>query len=283
MSFNKSIYDLTVRSSISRHILIAVILISSLLVTGCEKEHTADLPEKKELLIFCGITMIKPMLEIAKIIEKEENVNITITKGGSGNLLKSIIYTKTGDLYLPGSDQYYKTISSDYPCTILETVHVGHNRASIMVQKGNPLGITNDLANLAKKEYAVVIGNAKSGSIGKETQKILEKRGIYDLVLQNAMLLTTDSKDLARVIVNKEADLVINWHAVSTWEENRDYMDVLDIDPQFSEVNNLVLGLLKFSRNMDTARKFMAFAASEEGHKIFKKYGLFFQEMNSNP
>jgi molybdate transport system substrate-binding protein len=216
------------------------------------------------------------MLDIAKIIEAREDIKIIITKGGSGNLLKSILYTKSGDLYLPGSDTYYRMIQQDHPGTILETVSVGANKAAIMVQRGNPREISNDLLNFTSKKYAVVVGNANSGSIGEETRTIFEKRGIYDRVIQNAMQLTTDSKDLVKVLVNREADLVINWYAASTWDENRESMEVLAIDPEFAKPQKLMLGLLKYSKNKEIAREFMAYASSDKGKSIFKHHGLYF-------
>ena len=228
------------------------------------------------MLIFCGITMIKPMMEIATIIESRENVKIIITKGGSGQLLKTIVFNQKGDLYLPGSQRYYQTIKTDHPGLIVDQVQVGQNRTSIMVQKGNPKQISSDLENFTRPEYAVVIGNASSGSIGRETQKIFTQKGIYDAVLANTMHLTTDSKDLARALRDKKADIVINWYAVSTWEENKEFMDTIDIDERYAKPKSLILGLLKFSEHPDIARKFMALAASKEGQAIFKQYGLYF-------
>ena len=91
------------------------------------------------------------------------------------------------------------------------------------------------------------------------------------------MSLTTDSKDLMKALISKDADLVINWLAVSTWDDNRDYMDVIEIDPEFVTKKKLILGLLKYSKHQDIARKFMEFAASDKGRAIFKKNGLCFE------
>ncbi len=131
---------------------------------------------KKEILIYCGITMILPMQEIARIIEKEQDCVIKITKGGSGNLLSGIKANQMGDLYLPGSDSYMETAITDG--LVVETVLVGYNQAALIVPKGNPKKITPDPANLANEQYAAVIANPKSGSIGRQTKKILEKRGV---------------------------------------------------------------------------------------------------------
>ncbi len=149
-----------------------------LFFAGCENRE--DTTPKKELLIYCGITMIKPVSEIAGIIEKEEDCTVIITKGGSGNLLKSIKINNVGDLFLPGAESYIRTCLKEG--LVSETVHVGYNKASLMVQKGNPKTIGSDLDNLLNPEYYVIIGNPESGSIGKETEKILKKKGIFEEV-----------------------------------------------------------------------------------------------------
>ena len=227
---------------------------------------------KKELLVYCGITMIKPMSDIARVIEAEEGCTIILTKGGSGNLLRAIKVNKVGDLYLPGSDSYIKTAREEGLVT--DTVFVGHNKAAVMVQKGNPKALTGNLENLANADYCVVIGNPDSGSIGRETRKILERRGIFDAVAHNARMLTTDSKDLVRVLRDREADLVVNWFATSTWPENRDHVDTLSIDGRYAASKRLVLGLLRTSKHPGIAKKFMGYAASEKGRALFQCYGL---------
>lgn len=236
--------------------------------------QTDSVPDpQKELLIYCGITMIKPMSEIASIIEQQEDVKISIIKGGSGNLLRSIKFNKIGDLYLPGSDSYIKKSRADG--LISESVHVGYNKAAMMVRKGNPKQISPYVNALKNKNLYVVIGNPDSGSIGNETKKILTSSGIFDDVIKHVGEMTTDSKRLVEVLKNGEADLVINWFAVSTWVENRDYIDVLPIENQFAKKKRLVLGLLSTSKYPDIARKFMAYAASDKGRAIFNYYGLY--------
>ena len=256
-----------------RYAVAAMFVVAGLCACGCSRKEAAQNEQKKELLVYCGITMFKPMSDIAKVIEQQEGCKIIITKGGSGNLLESIRINKVGDLYLPGADSYIKTCLAEGVVT--ETVHVGYNKAAMMVQKGNPKGIIADLDNLASKEYYVVIGNPQSGSIGRETTKILKQKGILAEVQRNARALTTDSKDLILVLKRKEADLVVNWYATSTWPENSPYVDVLPISEKYACKKRLVLGLLSTSKHPGIARKFMEYAASEEGRELFKKYGLY--------
>jgi molybdate transport system substrate-binding protein len=250
---------------------LALALAAVLASTGCARAPAE--PKRKELLIYCGITMIRPMSEIARVIEAQHDCRIIITKGGSGELLDSIRTNGVGDLYLPGSDSYIKTCLEEGLVT--ETVHVGFNKAAMMVQKGNPKAVPADLSVLADPQYYVVIGNPDSGSIGRETARLLEKRGILDPVMDNARRLTTDSKDLVQVLKTGEADVVVNWYATSTWPENEPYVDVLPIDEQYASKKKLVLGLLSSAQYPEIAKAFMAYAASEQGHAIFRKHGLY--------
>ena len=228
---------------------------------------------RQELLIYCGITMIQPMAEIATIIEQQEEVKISIIKGGSGDLLKAIQYNRQGDLYLPGSESYIEQARREGLVT--QSVHVGYNKAALMIRPGNPKAIQADLNSLLDPSLYVVIGSPESGSIGKETKRILSSAGIYDQVMQNVRELTTDSKRLVEVLRNGEADLVINWYAASTWQENRAFIDVIPIDEQYASKKQLILGLLSTSRHPDIARKIMIYATSAKGREIFNKYGLY--------
>ncbi len=243
------------------------------ILPSCGKAPQAETSKEKQLLIYCGITMVRPISEIKEIIEKRENCRIVVTKGGSGNLLESLELNKQGDLFLPGSDSYIEKAKKEG--LVMETALVGYNKAAMMVQKGNPKNIPADLDMLADKSYYVVLGNPDSGSVGHETKKILSKKGIYEKVISNARELTTDSKRLVQVLAEKKADLVINWYATACWPENKDFVDVLPISSEFAETEKLVLGVLKFSQNPDIAKKFLDFASSEEGKAIFNKYGLY--------
>lgn len=245
-------------------------LVSFMLTVGCQK--TEETSPKKELLIYCGITMIRPMQEIALIIEQKHNCTIKITKQGSGLLLKSIETNMVGDLFLPGSDSYMKTCLEKG--WVKETVNVGFNRAALIVQKGNPLAITADVHNLLNKNYRIVLGSAEDGSIGRETKEILDRNGIFQQAIDNALYLTADSKGMVQALQEQKADLVLNWYATALWEENKPFMDAMPLDDNTAPPHKLVLGLLTFSRYPDIARSFLALAGSEQGKEIFARHGF---------
>lgn len=242
------------------------------LLVACDMGTGSD-KAKPELLVYCGITMAHPISEIAAIVEKEKGAKIVITQGGSEDLYKSLSASRKGDLYLPGSASYINRhmeegLLGDY-------VHIGYNQAAIIVKKGNPHGFVNDLNQLTRKDISVVIGNANTGSIGRESKRILDKMGIYHPVLENTVFLTTDSRNLNRALREDEADIILNWRATAFFEENREYMETIDLDPELAKPKRLLLIQLVFSKHPEISRYFMELAASPKGQAIFRKYGFF--------
>ncbi len=231
--------------------------------------------EKPRLLIYCGITMAKPIQVISKIIEKKYNCTIDIIQGGSRGLYDSLKYAKTGDLYLPGSDSYRKEHLKEG--FLKDGVFIGYNKAAIFVQKHNPKKIKN-LNSLARKDVAIALCDPKSGSIGKMTKKIIlsyKGKKFYNKLYDKAVLIGTDSRNLNVMLIDKTIDATINWRATAFWSENKKYIDVIDIDDKYAPKKRLVLNLLSFSKYPKIAKAFMAFAISKEGKKIMKKYGFY--------
>ncbi len=230
--------------------------------------------EKPQLLFYCGITMVKPIKDMAKIIEDKYNCEIKISQGGSKDLYDSLKYAKVGDLYLPGSDSYRKQNLADG--FLLDEVYIGYNQAALFVLKGNPKKFSS-LDDLVKSNNAVTLCDPKSGSIGKMTKAILEKyKGkefFYD-AYDNVTMIGTDSRNLNRALIDMQAELTINWKATAFWPENAPYVDVVEIDEQYAPKKRLVMNLLSFSKHPDIAKAFMEFARGPEGQVIMKKYGF---------
>ena len=248
---------------------ISLILISILILST-----SAVSKQSKTLLFYCGITMVKPMVEIAKIIEKKHNCKIQIIQGGSKDLYNSLSFAQKGDLYLPGSASYRKLYLKDG--YLVDFKEIGYNQAAIFVQKGNPKNITK-LNDALKENIAITICDPNTGSIGKMTKKVLVKAKdenfFYD-IFDKSIEIGTDSRNLNKAIIDKEVDMTINWRATSFWPENKKYIDIINIDEKFAPKKKLVLNLLKFSEHPKIAIDFINFSASDEGQKIMKKYGF---------
>jgi len=231
---------------------------------------------RKEVILYCGITMIKPLYEMKDLFENRyKDVKITIIQGGSKDLYDSLKMSEIGDLYLPGSHSYIINSLKDRLFTDMR--YIGINRASLFVQKGNPKNIES-LKDLIRDDLATVLCNPKSGSIGKETKNILLNSGGKDfceLAYDNAVRIEPDSRSINQLLrKDNRIDASINWRATSFWEKNRDKIDIVEIDKKFAKDKFLILTTLRFSKNRKIAEKFLLFSASEEGLLIMKKYGF---------
>ena len=187
------------------------------LVGGCDSKP--EQAGKAEILAYIGITMAKPMAEIAAVMEKKHGVSVIITQGGSEDLYQSLKMARKGDLYMPGSSSYRERHLSEG--LLGEFVMVGYNQAAFLVAKGNPKEVTGDIDQILREDLALVICNPESGSIGRETKRILTEVGSYDEVFEGAEFLTTDSRNLNNALRNGDADLIINWRATAFFNKNR--------------------------------------------------------------
>lgn len=233
---------------------------------------TALAQAKPEFLLYCGITMVRPMTEIAQAFEKRENIKIAIAQGGSEDLFQSAKKSGAGDWYLPGEPSYHaKHVKEGL---FGEHVTVGYNQMAMMVQKGNPKKVKADPRELLRKDVVAIIGNAESGSVGQEAKTILDGLGIYPQVVRQAAFLAPDSRSLMNAMKKGEADVTMSWRATGFFADNAARMDTLDLDPKLAKPQALLLIQLKSSKNPDLAKRFLSYVAGPEGQAVYRKHGF---------
>lgn len=239
--------------------------------------NTAAQGARPEMLLYCGITMVRPMTEIAQNFEKKENVKITIAQGGSEDLFQSARKSGVGDWYLPGEPSYHaKHVKEGL---FGEHVTVGYNQMAMMVQKGNPKKVKADPRELLRKDLIAIVGNAESGSVGQEAKAILDGMGIYPQVVKQAAFLAPDSRSLMNAMKKGEADVTMSWRATGYFADNAPRMDTLDLDPKLAKPQALLLIQLKSSRQPELAKQFLAYVAGPEGQAIYRKHGFLDNQM----
>lgn len=225
------------------------------------------------IIIYSGITMAPPLILIAKKFERKHCVSIRILQDASGVLYKKLLKNRNVDIFFPGSDSYLKKMKKDYPNLIGEQVYVGHNRAALFVKKGNPKNIPLRLESLLNKKYDVILGSPQTGSIGKITKVILERKGIYKEVIESASI-TSHSKSLMNALRQNKADLTINWYAVSSRPEYKGRVEAKFLDKKYAKDQKLAMAQINDSRQPEVVKKFLKFVGSDEGLTIFRNWGF---------
>ncbi|NPA11335.1 MAG: solute-binding protein [Epsilonproteobacteria bacterium] len=218
----------------------------------------------KELVFYCGITMAKPMAELADKFHKKTGISIKIIPGSSKGLLKTIKKSKMGDLYLPGSEKYVLNNKTLFPAY----EYVGFNKLAIIVKSSNPKNIKT-LNDLLRKDVKDVLCNYKLSSCGKESKKVLQKKGIFWKVYDKCISIELDSKPLNNMVLTY-ADAGLNWKATTKWKEFKNKLKAIDIKE--AKKHNLYLAVIKYSKELEKAKKFLNFV--KQNIDVMKRYGF---------
>ncbi|WP_281184111.1 hypothetical protein [Trichlorobacter lovleyi] len=81
-----------------RSCCIRPLLLLLLLVSAQAPATVFAAPSGNNLLIYCGITMVRPITDIARLLEKQEKISIAIAQGGSEDLYQSAEKSQQGPL-----------------------------------------------------------------------------------------------------------------------------------------------------------------------------------------
>ena len=228
--------------------------------------------QEKELMIYCGITMVRPITELARQFEQSEKIKITIAQGGSEDLYQSAKKSRLGDIYFPGEPSYRELHQAEGLFGNYKLV--GYNQISLFVAKGNPKGVKPRVEEIFRKDLTLILGNANSGSVGQEAKKMLDAAGIYPRAIAKAALLMPDSRAINLALKRGEGDIALNWRATAFFPDNATHIDAIDLPSSVAKPQALLLIQLNFSKNPALANKFIDFVASPEGQAVFRKFGF---------
>lgn len=274
--------------SIKSRLYIAVLLILlfsiTISATGCaQKQQSASDSEKsaptktaQSLLVYAGSASKPPTEEAAKVFEQKTGIKIDLVFGGSGAVLSQMELNKKGDLYFPGSSDFMdkaKTKNLVLPDTEKRIVYLV---SAINVQKGNPKGITG-LKDLTKPGIKVAIANPETVCVGLYAVEIIENSLSPEekAALKKNIINYTESCDkTATAISMKTVDAVIGWSVFQYWDPNNIETIPLNKD-QVQRIGYIPIAISTFSKNKETAQKFIDFLDSKEGKAIFAKYHYF--------
>jgi molybdate transport system substrate-binding protein len=233
---------------------------------------SAALAQETGMLIYCGITMVRPITELARSFEQREKVSIRIAQGGSEDLYQSAKKAQQGDIYFPGEPSYLDKHKAEG--LLGDFKLVGYNQLAIFVQEGNPKKVKPELSELLRQDLTLVVGNAESGSVGLETKQVLDRFKMYPAVVKKAAFMMPDSRSLALSFKRGDADVALSWRATAFFPDNAPFMDAIALDPKIAEPQALLLIQLTFSKSPTLARKFIDYVASSEGQAVFRKFGF---------
>lgn len=220
------------------------------------------------LFMFCGAAMREMAADLVKEFRSRSGINVRATYTGSGCLLAQVAMSETGDLFMPG-EAYYMDHATRRGFVTDHTV-AGYFVPVIMVQKGNPKGITG-LRDMLQPGLRVGIGEPKACAIGDFTPKVLAANGIsWEEFEKNVVARFGTAPELGNSVVLGAVDACIQWDATAAAYADR--ADVIAFPTDEATVSPIPLGVLKFAKHPAEAKQFLEFVTSDQGKAILRRH-----------
>jgi molybdate transport system substrate-binding protein len=214
----------------------------------------------------------KPAIdEICREFEQRFGVGVTINYGGGGEVLSRMILAKTGDVYIAPEQRFMDTAKEKqavYPDTIKS---VAYMIPVIAVLKGNPKQITC-LADLARPGVRLAITRPESTLLGKYAPEIFDKAGLGEAIQSNIVTYASDPNNLLAMLVTGQVDAGILWHFYQNLAPEK--IDIISLTwEQLTGIGEMQIAVSAYSKDMETAQRFIDFTISDDGKALFKKNG----------
>ena len=245
-------------------LLILIGLLLSTVISGCTGS------EEKSITAFCGSASKPAMEEAALAFEQETGIKVYLNFSGSGTMLSNMKISQSGDVYIPGSPDYM-SIAEDDGVIDPETIKiVSYLVPAILVQEGNPDNIET-LSDLARPGIKVGIGNPEVVCVGLYAYEIMEKNDMLEEIEANIVTLAESCSKTASLVALKTVDAILGWRVFSEWH---DTLGVVYLEPnQVPRIAYIPAAVSTFSKDQESARKFIDFLVSPKGQEYFRKWG----------
>lgn len=254
--------------------LLLLAVVSTVIVIALKDRQEADagetLPESPELILYCGAGIRPVAVALIEAFERDHDVTINATYAGSGRLLGQVVSSRIGDLFMPGSAFYVDQAVAEGMADAATRATVAYFVPVIVVQRGNPLGVTS-LNDLADKTLRLGLGDERAVAVGKRAARLFEKNGIdRDRIERNVVYRSGTVNELGVAMQMKNIDAAIMWDANA--RQFAEALDIVAIPLDQNLVATIPIVALNSSRFPDLAQEFIKFVTSSDGMKILREH-----------
>lgn len=250
---------------------LATLLTASVLFLGCGPSSNKDgvtSSDTPTMMLHCGAGIRPPADELVAVFGEKHGVQIECNYGGSEILMTTIREHEEGDLYMPGDISYVDR--AEEQGIVVDREQVCYFVPVILVKAGNPKNIQG-LRDFLRDDVQLALGNPEACAIGRKTKKIFEKNGLdQKTIAENRRMESLTVNELGIAVGESNLDAAIVWDAVA--ESFEDKCDIVPIPQDENIISTIPIASLVFAEQPELAKKFVEFAASDEGRAIFEKH-----------
>lgn len=212
------------------------------------------------------------MKEAATAFESREGIKVVVTAGPTGKWMGQA--RKDADLIYSGSENMMTDFVRAMDGKLVESsiVPLYLRPAAILVRPGNPKGISG-FKDLLKPgvRIQVVSGAGQTGlweDLAGRTGKIETVRALRSNIVTYAH---NSGEAKKRWIADKNLDVWLIWNI---WQiSNPQLAEAVPIEAEYLIYRDTGIGLTKRGERKAASKKFIEFLQSEQGEKIFERWG----------
>ncbi|HEX2784145.1 MAG TPA: molybdate ABC transporter substrate-binding protein [Ilumatobacteraceae bacterium] len=219
-----------------------------------------------DVVVFAASSLTEAFTEMGTAFKVDNpDANVTFNFAGSGDLVTQITQGAPADIFVSADDKNMKKMT-DAGENVGEPVSIAKNTMEIIVEKGNPKGITS-VADLARSDLIVVLC-AETVPCGSSAAAVLKNAA----VTASPKSLEDKVKGVVTKVSAGEADAGIVF--VTDVNAAKDSADGVEIPADINVINNYPMVLTKEATNPTAAQAFADYVASDAGQAILGKYGF---------
>lgn len=237
---------------------------------GPEPEAKAPNNSGTQLTVFAGAASLPALQELGPLYEKTTGAKVDITFGGSGAILTQFAQEHYGDVYIPGSDDFMDRAEKQEAVIPETRTILVYLVPAICVPRGNPKGI-KELQDLSREGLRVVIGHPDSVCLGDLAKNMLGEQKLWDRVEPRIASYAESCEAVLNTLLLGESDVVIGW---DVWErQHPDKVEAVALPAELTRTRNVPAAVIKWSKQVEEAEKFIAFLTSDDAKTVWTKHG----------
>jgi molybdenum ABC transporter, periplasmic molybdate-binding protein len=220
-----------------------------------------------ELHLYAGAGLRVPTDAVIQRFEAKTGHTVHVEYAGMGQLLARYKATRSGDVFLSGSEGYVDAIAKDGG--ILESYKLVLHTAVMAVRKDKAKGIAS-YADLAKSDLRLAMGDPKAIVLGRAGEAMLDASGYGDQLRQKVIVRGTTIKQILMYLLNGEVDAAVIGRSDAV---KNDSLALLP-NPEGTPQDISVVAVLSSSSQPEAAKQLAKFFTQKENIQIFIDFGF---------
>ena len=254
--------------------LLTALLLVTMIFAGCggEQAKKETKPEPVELHVSAAASLTNAMNELAELYAKDNpNVKITFNFGSSGALQQAIENGGETDLFYSAAQKQMNALEEKGELADGTRKNLLENAVVLIVPNDSTKDITSYQDVATDKVEKIALGEPKGVPVGQYSEEIFTNLNILDAVKAKAVY----GSDVRQVLAWTESGEVDCGVVYATDAAISDKVKVICAAPENSHKPVIYpAAVIKSSKHIDDAKKFLDFTSSEPAAKVFEKYGF---------